>query len=57
MTEKGEIIFEDFNGYWKIEDNATSLSNICLKIKPGSLVGVTGKVGSGKSVLLGAILD
>ena len=34
-----------------------SLANINLTIKPGTFIGVTGKVGSGKSALLGVILD
>lgn len=34
-----------------------SLHNINLTIKPGKLIGVTGKVGSGKSGLLGVILE
>jgi ABC-type bacteriocin/lantibiotic exporter with double-glycine peptidase domain len=33
------------------------LKNISIHIKKGSFIGVTGKIGSGKSGLLGAMLD
>lgn len=57
-VEKGEIVFENFNGFWKAgEFEKPSLSNINLAIRPGQLIGITGKVGSGKSGLLGVILD
>ena len=42
---------------WDDDDTATeTLSNIDLKVTPGSLVAVVGPVGSGKSSLCGAIL-
>lgn len=53
---QGEIVFSNFNGYWK-EESTPALHNINLRIRPGKLIGVTGKVGSGKSSLLGVILD
>ncbi len=34
-----------------------TLHNINLTIHPGSFIGVTGKISSGKSALLGCILD
>ncbi len=33
-----------------------TLHNINLRIKPGSFIGITGKIGSGKSGILGCIL-
>lgn len=56
MLEKGEVSFEHFNGYWKEDLNTPSLSDISLSFEKGLLYGITGKVGSGKSALLGAIL-
>jgi ABC-type bacteriocin/lantibiotic exporter with double-glycine peptidase domain len=54
----GEIVFKNFNGFWKAEElENPSLRNINLDVKPGQLIGVTGKVGSGKSGLLGVILE
>ena len=55
--KKGEIIFENFNGYWKKDFNELpSLKNINLFFKSGVFYGITGRVGSGKSGLLGVIL-
>lgn len=54
---KGEVIFKDFNGYWKTNELIIpTLKNINLKINQGKLLGITGKIGSGKSGLLGVIL-
>lgn len=52
-------MFENFNGYWKNSEefDTPSLQNINIRIKPGQLIGMTGKVGSGKSGLLGVILN
>lgn len=58
LVSKGQIIFDQVNAFWKINelDNPT-LKNISIHIKKGSFIGVTGKIGSGKSGLLGAMLD
>jgi ABC-type multidrug transport system fused ATPase/permease subunit len=51
-------VFRNFNGYWKTKElTSPSLHNINVQIKPRELIGVTGKVGSGKSGLLGVILE
>lgn len=55
MNDKpGTLIIQNGNFYWG-EPNFC-LSNINLNIKEGQLVGVIGKVGSGKSSLLSAFL-
>ena len=50
------MVFKKFNGYWKSDFNAPSLKNINYEFKPGKLYGITGKVGSGKSGIIGAML-
>jgi DNA repair exonuclease SbcCD ATPase subunit len=45
----------NFKGYWKEDFKAPSLKNISYTFSKG-LYGITGKVGSGKSSLIGAIL-
>jgi ABC-type bacteriocin/lantibiotic exporter with double-glycine peptidase domain len=52
----GHIRFKRFNGYWKDDFGSPSIKNITCEFNPGTLYGITGKVGSGKSSLLGAIL-
>lgn len=55
----GEVVFEKCSFAWSKGENGTSraaLKNVSLKVEPGSLVGVVGYVGSGKSSLLGGIL-
>ncbi|CAF4338647.1 unnamed protein product, partial [Rotaria sordida] len=47
------IIIEDASFSWK---DSACLSNLNLKIKHGTLVGVKGAIGGGKSTLLAAIL-
>ena len=50
--------FIDFNGYWKGKDfQEPTLKNINLHIEKGDFCGITGKVGSGKSGLLGVMLE
>ena len=53
---KGKIYFSEFNGYWKKEFDQPALKNINYKFSAGKVYGITGKVGSGKSGLIGAIL-
>jgi ABC-type multidrug transport system fused ATPase/permease subunit len=52
----GTLVFENFNGYWREEFTTPSLKKINYRFKTGNLYGIAGKVGSGKSGLLGAIL-
>ncbi|CAN7974829.1 unnamed protein product, partial [Ixodes persulcatus] len=57
--QKGEVILEQCSFAWsKASDDisGTVLKNVSLNVKPGSLVGVVGFVGSGKSSLLAGIL-
>ena len=56
MLSNGEIFFKHFNGYWKEDFSTPSLHNITLSFEKGLLYGIAGKVGSGKSGLLAAIL-
>ena len=57
-VRRGEVKFENFNGYWKADDlEKPTLKNINLHVKKGEFCGVTGKIGSGKSGLLGVILE
>jgi len=51
------VTFKKFNGYWKNDFTAPSLKNINYQFKSGKIYGITGKVGSGKSGLIGAILN
>ena len=54
----GQIVFKDFNGYWSTTDfSKPSLSNINITFKTNHFYGICGKIGSGKSGLLGAILN
>lgn len=56
MLKPGEVIFENFNGYWNKKLQSPSLKEIYLFFERGVFYGITGKVGSGKSGLLGVIL-
>ena len=57
-VNNGEVQFKDFNGYWTTKElRNPNLKNINLHIKKGDFCGITGKVGSGKSGLLGVILE
>lgn len=53
----GDVSFQHFNGYWKEDFDNPSLKDIQLFFQSGKLYGITGKVGSGKSGLLAAILE
>jgi len=56
-NHKYAVSIENGSFAWDDDDTATeTLSNIDLKVTPGSLVAVVGPVGSGKSSLCGAIL-
>jgi len=52
---KGEITFKDFSFKYSNEQEDV-LKNISLTIKPGELIGVVGKIGSGKTTLAAALL-
>ncbi|XP_040358931.2 multidrug resistance-associated protein 1 [Ixodes scapularis] len=56
---KGEVTLRNCSLSWsKHENNKTvaALNNVNLEVQPGSLIGVVGFVGSGKSSLLAGIL-
>jgi ATP-binding cassette subfamily C (CFTR/MRP) protein 4 len=53
---RGEILFKDFNGYWKRSFDTPSLKDLNLFFRRGVFYGITGRVGAGKSALLGAVL-
>jgi len=52
---KGKITFKHFNFNYPDTDK-DSLKDICLEIMPGELVGIVGKIGSGKSTLVSTLL-
>ncbi len=52
---KGEIEFRDFSFRYP-ESAFDSLSHISLKIKAGETIGIVGKIGSGKSTLVNALV-
>ncbi len=56
INYRGDIIFNNFNGYWKNNFEVPSLKDINLSFHKGVFYGITGKVGSGKSGLLGVML-
>ena len=54
------IIFSDFDGFFEAEptpESTPTLKQISLSVSKGELLGITGKVGSGKSALLSAVLQ
>ncbi|KAH7973356.1 hypothetical protein HPB49_000070 [Dermacentor silvarum] len=56
---KGAVVIDHCSFSWALPDDGASeaqLKDVDLVIKPGSLVGIVGFVGSGKSSLLAAIL-
>ncbi|XP_037529829.2 ATP-binding cassette sub-family C member 3 [Rhipicephalus sanguineus] len=58
-TRKGSVTIQKCSFSWgKPEDDETEahLSDVNLNVEPGSLIGIVGFVGSGKSSLLAAIL-
>jgi ABC-type transport system involved in cytochrome bd biosynthesis fused ATPase/permease subunit len=60
QTEEGEHLYQSqnseiyFYGFWT-EESKPSLSGLDFHFKKGTLYGISGKVGSGKSALLAAI--
>ena len=50
-------MFKNFNGYWEEDLNNPNLRVIDAYLKKGEFYGVIGKNGSGKSGLLGFIID
>ncbi|KAL3227520.1 hypothetical protein MRX96_004218 [Rhipicephalus microplus] len=58
-TKKGSVTIQECSFSWgKREDDETEvhLNDVNLNVEPGSLIGIVGFVGSGKSSLLAAIL-
>jgi len=56
--QTGEILFGNFNGYFSTtEFKEPTLKNINVHFKKGLFYGIAGKVGSGKSAILSAILE
>ena len=53
--QKGNINLKEFHGFWK-EDEDPVLNNISVTMEKGGFYGITGKVGSGKSSLIYAML-
>ena len=55
-TSKGKIDFKEYFAYSKENSSSPFLSNINCSFSQGRLYGVTGKISSGKSIFLAAIL-
>ncbi|KAG0409893.1 hypothetical protein HPB47_013001 [Ixodes persulcatus] len=57
--KKGEVTLRNCSLSWSKHENnkiVAALNNVNLEVRPGSLIGVVGFVGSGKSSLLAGIL-
>ena len=52
---KGKITFNDFSFAYP-DGNTHSLSNVSFEIQPGEMVGIVGKIGSGKTTLVNSLL-
>ncbi|MDO4198590.1 MAG: ABC transporter ATP-binding protein [Erysipelotrichaceae bacterium] len=52
---KGSIEFKDFSFKYP-GSNTHSLENISFKIEPGEMIGIVGKIGSGKTTLVNSLL-
>lgn len=52
---KGSVEFKNFSFHYPDTD-IHSLKNISFKINPGELIGVVGKIGSGKTTLVNSLL-
>lgn len=57
QTENIAVLFNNFQGFWKDDPKTPALKDISLKIKKKEMIGIMGKVGSGKSSLLNAVLE
>ena len=55
MDCKGKIVFNNFSFAFPNASNNV-LSNINLTINPGEIVGIVGKIGSGKSAIVNSLL-
>lgn len=52
---KGKITFRDFDFQYP-DGNENSLNDITFEIMPGEMVGIVGKIGSGKTTLVNSLL-
>ena len=52
---KGKITFNDYSFAYP-DSNTHSLSNVSFEIEPGQMVGIVGKIGSGKTTLVNSLL-
>jgi ATP-binding cassette subfamily B protein len=52
---KGKITFRGFSFSYP-DGNTHSLSNVSFEIQPGEMVGIVGKIGSGKTTLVNSLL-
>ena len=52
---KGKITFKDFSFAYP-DGNTHSLNHVSFEIQPGEMVGVVGKIGSGKTTLVNSLL-
>jgi len=52
MHSPEPVIFNHYTGYWKENETKACLTDINMHIKPGTLVGIVGRIGSGKTSLL-----
>jgi len=53
---KDKVVVSDASFSWTADEDAITLQNINFSAPPGSLIGIVGQVGSGKSSLVSAFL-